>query len=185
MSIIAPMIALAAATALLATSASAAKTVDATLNGLSVSIDAYTGSILRMEYPGPGVMLESGVERGSAIDLAYPVKTMEALRLASRYSHGARSFSLNAIDRAGKRLWRVDVGEPVLSMALADLNGDGRAEICVGTEDGHVLAIDRQGEVVASWSTAGPIRKLATFPGSPARLAVACEDGRLALLKME
>jgi|GEM_PF-1213811 len=98
---------------------------------------------------------------------------------------GSRSFSLNAIDRAGKRLWRADVGEPVLSMALADLNGDGRAEICVGTEDGHVLAIDRQGEILASWSTTGPIRKLAAFPGSPARLAVACEDGRLALLKME
>lgn len=90
MSVITSALALVAAAALLVSSAATAKTVDATLNGLSVSIDADTGSILRMEYPGPGVMLDSSVEGGSAIDLAYPVKPMEALRLASRYSHGAR-----------------------------------------------------------------------------------------------
>lgn len=98
---------------------------------------------------------------------------------------GSRSFSLTAIKRDGKRLWRTDVGEPILSMAIADLNGDGKVEICVGTEDGHVIAVDQTGSVLASWSTTGPIHNLATLPGSPTRLAVACDDGKLVLLKME
>ena len=97
----------------------------------------------------------------------------------------SRSFSLTAIERDGTRLWRVDVGEPILSMALADLDGDGKVEICLGTEDGHVFATDAEGNVIASWSTTGPIRKLAALPGSPDRLAVACDDGRLVLLKMQ
>ena len=90
MSITTSVIALAAASLLLVSPALAAKTVDATLNGLSISIDADTGSILRMEYPGPGVMLDSSVERGSAIDVAYPIPKFEALRAASRYSRGAQ-----------------------------------------------------------------------------------------------
>lgn len=97
---------------------------------------------------------------------------------------GSRSFSLTAVGRDGKRIWRTDIGEPILSMALADLTGDGRPEICVGTEDGQVVALDQKGKVLASWSTAGPVKRMAAVPGSPARLAVACEDGRLVLLKM-
>ncbi len=96
----------------------------------------------------------------------------------------SRSFSLTAVRRDGSRMWRVDVGEPILSMTLADLDGDGRVEACLGTEDGHVFVVSLAGEIVASWSTEGPIRKMATLPGSPARLAVACDDGKLVLLKM-
>ncbi|HEX2924618.1 MAG TPA: hypothetical protein VHS28_11410 [Chloroflexota bacterium] len=63
--------------------------VEAVLNGLKVTIDADTGSILRLYYPGPETMLESTPERASIIDLAYPVAQFEPFRLASRYSHGA------------------------------------------------------------------------------------------------
>lgn len=99
---------------------------------------------------------------------------------------GSRSFSLTALDNAGRRLWRVDVGEPILCMTLVDLNDDldsgGSVEIAVGTEDGHVIALNFKGDILATWSTQGPVRKLAAFAGS---LAVACEDGRAVLLKME
>jgi hypothetical protein len=98
---------------------------------------------------------------------------------------GSRSFSVSAIDTAGKRLWWIDVGEPILCMALADLDGDGAREIGIGTEDGHVIVLSLKGEVLASWTTQGPVHKLAALPGSPDRLAAACEDGRLVLLKME
>lgn len=95
---------------------------------------------------------------------------------------GSRSFSVTAIDNAGERVWRTDLGEPVLSMALADLDGDDASEIAIGTEDGHVVVMNLKGEVLATWNTQGPVRKLAAFGD---KLAVACEDGRLMLLKME
>ena len=65
-------------------------TVEVTLNGLQITIDNSTGCVLGLNYPGPGKMLESSAERGGGVDLAYPVEKFEPLRLASRYSHGAR-----------------------------------------------------------------------------------------------
>jgi len=66
------------------------KTIDATLNGLSIRIDASTGAILRFAYPGPGVLLEAPPERAGLVDLAYPLDDFEPLRLAPRFSSGAR-----------------------------------------------------------------------------------------------
>lgn len=90
MSIITSALALVAAAAILASSASAAKTVEATLNGLQLSIDADTGSILRMVYPGPGTLLESSPDKASILDAAYPIKQFEPLRLSSRFSKNVR-----------------------------------------------------------------------------------------------
>ncbi len=66
------------------------KTVEADLNGLHVVFDAATGSIVEMSYPGAGKMLSTSPERASIVDLACPVKEFEALRLASRFSHGTQ-----------------------------------------------------------------------------------------------
>lgn len=66
------------------------KTVDCVLNGLHIGIDAKTGSIVRMTYPGPGDILKSAPEHAGIIDLAYPVKGFEPLRLASRFSSDAK-----------------------------------------------------------------------------------------------
>ena len=64
--------------------------VKANLNGLDLIFDSETGSLLQMSYPGPGKMLETSPERASLVDLAYPVKEFEPLRLASRFSRGAK-----------------------------------------------------------------------------------------------
>lgn len=64
--------------------------ITATLNGLQITLDADNGSIVGLDYPGPGKMLRSSRERAGGIDLAYPVKDFEPLRLASRYSRDAR-----------------------------------------------------------------------------------------------
>lgn len=66
------------------------KEVHATLNGLWMTFDAATGSIIRMEHPGPGVMLDTKPDKAGVIDLAYPIEAYEPLRLASRFSHGAK-----------------------------------------------------------------------------------------------
>ncbi len=62
-----------------------AREIAADLNGLRITVDDGTGSIIRMEYDGT-TLLESGVKDASVIDLAYPIPDFQPLRLASRYS---------------------------------------------------------------------------------------------------
>jgi hypothetical protein len=66
------------------------RTLDATLNGLRITLDSDSGSILRLYYPGVGVLLEATPKRSSVLDLATPIKSFEPLRLASRYSKGVK-----------------------------------------------------------------------------------------------
>ncbi|MFA5816639.1 MAG: hypothetical protein WC865_13575, partial [Bacteroidales bacterium] len=62
------------------------KTFEATLNGLHLVIDGNSGSILKMSYPGVGTIMDSKPDQAGMIDLAYPIKEFEVLRLASRFS---------------------------------------------------------------------------------------------------
>ncbi len=64
--------------------------LEATLNGLHLVIDGNTGGILKMSYPGAGTILESKAGGAGMLDLAYPVKEFEVLRLGSRHSQDAR-----------------------------------------------------------------------------------------------
>jgi hypothetical protein len=65
------------------------KTKEATLNGLHLVLDANSGSILKMSYAGAGTIMDSKSDLAGMIDLAYPVKEFEVLRLASRFSQRA------------------------------------------------------------------------------------------------
>ena len=62
------------------------KIVETTLNGLKISIDVNTGSIIKLQRVGGIVMLEADPEYAGLIDVAYPVKQFDPLRLASRFS---------------------------------------------------------------------------------------------------
>jgi hypothetical protein len=66
------------------------KHVEATLNGLTLKLDAATGSILEASYPGVGTILRSNPDDASIIDLAYPLPDFQLMRLASRFSQGAK-----------------------------------------------------------------------------------------------
>ncbi len=68
----------------------AAPIVKAVLNGLEIDIDSDSGNILKLSYPGPGTLLETTVEKGKLLDLAYPLSDFEPFRLGSRYSTGAK-----------------------------------------------------------------------------------------------
>ncbi len=70
--------------------AGAARVTTANLNGTELEFDTETGGLLRMRYPGVGDLLKASPERSSLIDLAYPHAKFEVLRLASRYSRGAK-----------------------------------------------------------------------------------------------
>ncbi len=66
------------------------RTVAATLHGLEIVLDPQSGSILRLSHPGPGTFLDAAPDAASILDLAYPVERFEPLRLASRFSRGAK-----------------------------------------------------------------------------------------------
>ncbi|MBN1492230.1 MAG: hypothetical protein JXA69_20120 [Phycisphaerae bacterium] len=72
-----------------AVAAAESDTTAVRLNGLGITLDRNTGSILRLEYAGPGAMLDASPEKASLVDLAYPVKDFEPLRLATRFSKNA------------------------------------------------------------------------------------------------
>lgn len=70
-----------------ATAMSAAEsTVDLTLNGLQITLDAQTGGILKLACAGPGTLLETDQAGAGLLDLACPLPTFEPLRLATRYA---------------------------------------------------------------------------------------------------
>ena len=60
--------------------------VAGSLNGLEIVIDAATGSILRLSYPGPGTMLDTAPDSAGIVGLSCPVEKLPSLRLASRHS---------------------------------------------------------------------------------------------------
>ena len=64
--------------------------VHAVLNGLEIDIASDSGNILKLSYPGPGVLLETTPEKGRILDLAYPLSDFEPFRLGSKYSTGAK-----------------------------------------------------------------------------------------------
>lgn len=66
-----------------------ASAIQATLNGTTLTFDAATGSIIELSYPGPGTMIQAPPAKASLLDLAYPIKDFEPLRLASRFSKDA------------------------------------------------------------------------------------------------
>jgi len=66
-----------------------AATASASLNGLRITFDESSGAILRLEYPGPGVLLEADVGEAGLINVAYPLPEFEPLRLNARCSSGA------------------------------------------------------------------------------------------------
>jgi hypothetical protein len=78
----------------------AATTVN--LNGLAITLDGRTGAILRMEYPGPGTLLEADAAEAGLVDVAYPIETFEPLRLAAR--HSSKANIEQAADRVTIRL---------------------------------------------------------------------------------
>lgn len=64
--------------------------VEVMLNGLKITLDEQSGSIVGLDYPGPGKMLAALPGQGGIVDLAYPIPEFEPLRLATRYSGNAK-----------------------------------------------------------------------------------------------
>jgi hypothetical protein len=115
-----------------------APALKATLNGAELEFDADTGALLRLSYPGVGDLLRSTPERSSLIDLAYPHPRFEVLRLASRYSRGAKvTASNNSVvvqwDKLGMSRTNFVVEGNVSATVRITAAPDGRSLIFIGS----------------------------------------------------
>ena len=68
-----------------------------TFNGLDISIDRETGSLLQLSSSSTGVILLSPPETAGLVDLAYPVESFTPMRLASRFSRAEVAREKNQV----------------------------------------------------------------------------------------
>jgi hypothetical protein len=88
----------------LSSATASAAVLDVTLNGLKISIDRDTGSVVALESPEAGVMLQADARSAGIIDVAYPVESFTAMRLASRFSQAEVKVSNREITITWHRL---------------------------------------------------------------------------------
>jgi hypothetical protein len=109
------------------------RTVEASLNGLAITLDSDTGSILRLRHAGLA-MLDSRPERATILDLAVPIKEFEPLRAASRFSHGAKidvtkqSVTIRWEKLGMSRDW-TDIGGGISATVTLNAAPDGRSVV--------------------------------------------------------
>jgi len=106
--------------------------VTATINGLEIALDAKTGSILGLSYPGPGKMLQTTPDAGGILDLACPQGNHPALRRASRFSSGAKiSQTASKVtiqwENVGTSEPSADATGPVAATVILEAAPDGRS----------------------------------------------------------
>jgi hypothetical protein len=116
--------------------------VKTTINGLEFVLDKETGSILRLSHPGVGMILDATPDAASVLDLAYPVKEFEPLRLASRFSHGAKIAKIGDRlsihwDQLGASRSFVDVPGRVAATVTLTAAADGRSVIMTCQIENH------------------------------------------------
>jgi hypothetical protein len=63
-----------------------ASVVKVRLNNLELGIDSESGSIVTIDSPNTGTLLQAVPESAGLLDLAYPVDSFAGMRLASRFS---------------------------------------------------------------------------------------------------
>lgn len=122
-----------------------ASTVNITLNGLQIRVDARTGSIVYLYYPATGVILKAKRASAGLLDLAYPVKAFSPLRLASRFSVARVTKESNGIKISWDALGasRNNVPLPagkVSAQVTIRAAGDGRSVILTCHIENHSSA---------------------------------------------
>jgi hypothetical protein len=127
-------------------SAQTSHTMEAQLNGLAIAIDSDSGSILRLQYAATK-MLDSRPERATILDVAVPIKEFEPLRVASRFSHGAKidvteqSIAIHWDKLGMSRDW-TDIGGSISATVTLKAASDGDSIIMAcEVENGSKIAV--------------------------------------------
>ena len=88
------------------------------------------------------------------------------------------SFNVYALKGDGTRLWRCDLGDGVTTIAPLG------SRIAAGTEDGRVVMLSAEGNIVGSYDTGSKVVALSSIPESDARrsVVVSTKGGELLML---
>ncbi|MBM4084539.1 MAG: hypothetical protein FJ272_07095, partial [Planctomycetes bacterium] len=104
---------------------------------------------------------------------------------------GSKNFNVYAFRGDGSVLWRRDLGDAVTTLVAAPFTGahgaprSGAATLAVGCDNGLVVILSLQGEILARYPAAGSVLALAPgrrLPGPRAQILASCAgDGVVAI----
>ena len=143
-------------------------------SGLFTCLDGNGKKIWQRELDGPSAWSAAAI---------YKMPLDKAPRVIQTDQTGA-VWCFNAFN--GRMIWKTRISGKPASPAIGDLDGDGRAEVVLKTNDGTLVALSISGKVLwrekiggncEDWATASPVIFIAS--DGKARIAAASSDGEL------
>jgi hypothetical protein len=125
--------------------------IDLNGDGLGEVIVGYDGGILT--FPYDATAYAGHLNMGSVLHLAGGVAAEHDPLIFATNDMGDLRGLYHRLSDANYRLrvaWRINLREPITSLAAADLTGDGMTEAVVGTGRGNLRVISSSGELLAS-----------------------------------
>ncbi len=109
-------------------------------------------------------ILSADLNGDGALEVIYgDWRAVNAVRSGELFS-GPGTYS-GRPDRGGGMIWRVNMGGEVEDIAVADVNGDGRPEVIVGSDVGQLACIGGDGAVIWRRDLGDKITWLTTVDG--------------------
>lgn len=130
-------------------------------------------------------------------DLQTPIETIlteEGVRIVRAYtpveehtpeivtaSLGNRVY---AYTRHGKCLWTYETRDHIRAICIKDINGDGKVEVLVGSEDRNIHVLDNTGKLLWRYYLPHNVLAIDAMDGDN-KIFVGCADGRLYVFSRE
>ncbi|MBI3945280.1 MAG: VCBS repeat-containing protein [Armatimonadetes bacterium] len=100
----------------------------------------------------------------------------------------SKNFLLYLFDAERQPLWHVNLGDTCLDIRMADVTGDGRADIVCGCEDGTVKVVDGGGKVIAWYQAGSAVRAVCVCEldgkAETKEIVASCADGTVCALQV-
>jgi hypothetical protein len=87
---------------------------------------------------------------------------------------GVNAYSLG--DEQPTQRWGLPANGPISCYTFADMDAVAGSELVLGRLDGFIHVVDRQGKVINTWPTGGPVNALVSFDTGNAIIAAAMND---------
>ena len=101
----------------------------------------------------------------------------------------SKNFMLYLLGADREPIWHLDLGDVCLDIDIADVTGDGKAEIICGCEDGTVKVVSASGDLIAWYQAGNVVRRVRACrleAGREARdIVAACDEGTIIALRVD
>lgn len=98
---------------------------------------------------------------------------------------GGADGNLHVLSESGTLLWSFNTGDEVTAVAVRDVNGDQRSEVIATSMSFNLYVLDGSGKVVWRRDCGDVLSDLACSNGAGSWIAVAAEDGRVAVFRAD